>query len=252
VNAAADLGDDVVLGDRVLVDRDASVTRSVVFPDTYIGEAVHVADAIVAGGLLINVERGSVTHVSDAFLLADISRPPLASSAGSIVNRAAGVAVLLASGPLWPLALAWAVALHPRRPVRAGRLLGNRRSPGPDGAPKPRDFATTELNVGSPLLRHLPRIWAVVTGDLRLIGVSPLPPTVAGARDDEWERVRDEAPAGLIGPGQLAGWCSIEERYLLEAIYARTRTPRQDLLWLARGLRALVGARAWRLAGDAA
>ena len=249
VHPTAEIGSDVVLCDDVLVDKAATLVNTVVLSNTYVGEAVHLNDAIVSGGTLIRVDRDSVTHVTDQFLLADISRQPLARSAGSAASRAAGLITLLVSTPLWPLALAVALLARPRQPLRTVRLLGNREAPGSDGRLRAKSFASREFAVGAPLLRYLPRVWAVVTGDLSLVGVSPLSPVEAVARVNEWELVRDEAPSGLIGPSQLSGGDSADERYLLEAVYARTRTPWRDLVWLARGVLALAGPRAWRLAG---
>ena len=246
VHPSAEIHDDVVLCDNVIVDREATLTRTVVLPDTYVGEAVDLTDAIVRGGTLIRVDRGAVTTVVDRFLLADISRPPLSRAAGAAISRLAGLALLCVSAPLWPVALLCSLALRLREPWHVVTLVGSRQYA--DG--RPRTFATAEFAVPAPVLRHLPRILAVITGDLRLVGVSPLPPDAERDRESEWEKVRDQVPPGLLGPGQLAATGSTEERYLLEAIYARTRSPWGDVMWLLRGVRALAGPRAWRLAGD--
>jgi NDP-sugar pyrophosphorylase family protein len=249
VHPSAELGDDVVLGDDVLVDRGATLTRTVVLPNSYIGEAVCLTDAIVCGQTLIRVDHGAVTHVSDEFLLADITRQPLGKAASKVASRLAGAVMLIVSAPLWVLAIAWSLAVRPSRPLQVVTLLGNRESAGPDGHPQRREFSTPEFAAGAPIVKHLPRLWAVLTGDLSLIGVSPLSPGAAEARAEEWERVRDEAPVGLLGPGQLLGDGSLDERYLLEAVYARTRTPWTDVMWLLRSAKALMGSHAWIAGG---
>jgi lipopolysaccharide/colanic/teichoic acid biosynthesis glycosyltransferase len=82
---------------------------------------------------------------------------------------------------------------------------------------------------------------------LRLVGVAPLTPAQAAARTEEWEMVRDAAPAGLLGPAQLTlrADAPLEEHFVVDAYYARTRTAAGDLRWLLRGLAALASPRAW-------
>jgi mannose-1-phosphate guanylyltransferase / phosphomannomutase len=78
-----------------------------------------------------------------------------------------------------------------------------------------------------------------------LVGVEPLAPSVAAARIEEWEFVRDEAPAGLFGPVQLTLPVDApqEERRLVEAYYARTRSLAVDMRWLALGAAMAFGVR---------
>lgn len=86
-----------------------------------------------------------------------------------------------------------------------------------------------------------------VRGDIRLVGVSPLTPQEASSRTEDWERLPDRAPAGLIGPAQLSltGDAPEEEPWVLEAYYAQTRTVASDFIWLAKGVSALFTPRAW-------
>ena len=89
----------------------------------------------------------------------------------------------------------------------------------------------------------------MIAGHIRLVGVSPLTPAEAAAPVEEWERLRDEAPVGLIGPTVLdiPRDAPLEERRVAEALYARTRTTGGDLRLLLRGLGALFTGRAWGL-----
>jgi lipopolysaccharide/colanic/teichoic acid biosynthesis glycosyltransferase len=87
----------------------------------------------------------------------------------------------------------------------------------------------------------------VVTGDVSLVGVPPLSAAEEDALTEEWERLRFDAPVGLLGPTQLtlpAGAPPEEER-LTDALYARTRTRAGDLSWLLRGAAALFSKSAW-------
>lgn len=97
------------------------------------------------------------------------------------------------------------------------------------------------------MLRFLPRLLAVASGDLRVVGTDALTPDQAAERLEEWERLGDQAPAGLIGPTQLLLPPSAprEERLMSDAFYARQRSAGRDLYYVARGLGALLTPRAW-------
>jgi NDP-sugar pyrophosphorylase family protein len=69
VDKKAALLGEVVLCDKVIVDRYAQLSRTVVLPGTYIGEAVELHNAIVWGRTLIQVDTGKVAQVDDHLLL---------------------------------------------------------------------------------------------------------------------------------------------------------------------------------------
>ena len=60
-----------------------------IMPHTYIGELVEIADAIVAGHMLIHVDTGAVTLVTDSFLLASVryATSPAAATMADSVSR---------------------------------------------------------------------------------------------------------------------------------------------------------------------
>ncbi|HTK28412.1 MAG TPA: NDP-sugar synthase [Vicinamibacterales bacterium] len=176
VHPSASLGDQVVLSDNVIVDRDVVLERTVVLPHTYVGRSARVSGAIIEGATLIRVDEGSVTHVSDRFVMCDTMRSRAGNGWGC---RAVGLLMLVLSMPLWVLAVLLSFAAAPRRPWRIVHLVGNRGDgTASDAAP----FTSAEFAVPIPWLRYLPRLWAVVTGDLRLVGVCPFSADGAGSR----------------------------------------------------------------------
>lgn len=248
VHPEAELVGEVVIGDDVIVDRGATLRDSVILPGTYVGELVEVANAVVASNQLVRVDTGAVLRISDAFLLADLTSGTLGGVVARSLDRLAGLVLLGLSLPLWPLA-----ALAAAREAGGGSLLeaeeveGDRRQPlGP--AATARTVIVRSWRTKVPVLRRLPWLLAVVRGDLRLVGVSPLTPQESAARDQDWQHVRDGAPVGLLGPTQLAvpPDAPIEERLLSDAFYARQRSWARDLSVLWQGLRLLLSAEAWR------
>lgn len=247
VKAGVEIRGRVVLADDVVVDRNATLSSAVILPQTYVGEMVDVSDAIVWSNDLVHVESGAVAHVTDEFLLADLGAAGLEESAANVVHRAIGFLLFLVSLPLWPILFFASLLADLKMPLRTVELIGNRSTIGPDGQGLRATFTAWEAATRIPVLRHLPLLTGVVRGDIRLVGVTPLTPEEAGRRTEEWERLRDRAPAGLLGPAQLslANDAPEEERWVLEAYYAQTRTPASDFVWLARGVAALFTPRAW-------
>jgi len=240
VAADAELMSDVVVSNDVVIDRRAILRSAVVMPHTYVGELVEIADAIVSGNLLIHVETGAVTRVTDSFLLAAVRTRSLASPLRNAADSLCAMLLLIMSIPLWPVALIAALAADPAHPIRRSTLLGNRRTRAHKTAFLARRFSTS-----LPLLSYLPYLFAVAAGHLRMVGVEPLTPAGAAARTQEWEFVRDDAPVGLFGPVQLtlSADAPPEERRLMEANYARTRTFIGDLRWLALGVASIARSR---------
>jgi mannose-1-phosphate guanylyltransferase / phosphomannomutase len=232
VAADAELISEVVVSSDVVIDRRATLSSAVIMPHTYIGEMVEITDAIVAGNMLIHVDTGAVTRVTDSFLLASVRSPSLASPLRTMADSLGAMLLMILSIPLWPVALIAALAADPHHPIRHSILLGNRRA-----MTRRIEFGAYQFSALLPILRYLPYLLSVAAGHLRLVGVEPLAPAAAAARTEEWEFVRDEAPSGLFGPVQLtlSADAPREERRLMEAYYARTRSFVGDLKWLAVG-----------------
>ena len=249
VHPEAELLGEVVIGDDVVVDRAATLRDSVILPRTYVGELVEVGNAIVASNHLIRVDTGAVLKISEAFLLGN-----LGASEGhvrvSLWDRLGGSLLLVLSLPLWPIAAAAAALSGEGALMTSRELLGNRNSLPAEGATT-QGFVAKSWNTAIPVLRFLPRLLAVVRGDLRLVGVSPLTPEESAARTEDWQMVRDQAPVGLLGPTQLnlAEDAPLEERLLSDAFYAREQGWTKNARWLLSGLKTLFSAQGWRRSG---
>jgi NDP-sugar pyrophosphorylase family protein len=239
---------DVVISDNVLVDREAEIQNSVVLPNTYVGQLVHIQNAIVKGSDLIRVDTGAHLRVADSFLIADLGVNGTSEYFTRPLNRLAGFVLLLLSLPLWPLAFMAASVRDPRQAVTRRILRGNRIRLNEFGIRERSPFSAWEFNCKGPILRYLPRLWAVAHGDLKLIGTLPISEQEAAERVDDWQRAADRAPSGLIGPSQLLlPEDSTEEDIILsDALYARQRSIGRDLSLLGLGVRQLFRLDNWR------
>lgn len=237
----------VVVSDNVLIDSEAEIQDSVILPNTYIGQLVHIRNAIVRGADLIRVDTGAQLQVSDTFLIADLGADGTAEYLAQPLNKVIGFLLFLASLPLWVSALVLATARNSRHPIRRKILRGNRIELNTFGIRTRRNFTTWEFACKAPILRYLPRLLAVIQGDLKLIGTLPITEQQAAERIDDWQRAADRAPSGLIGPSQLLlpPDATPEDVILSDALYARQRNFTKDLSLLAIGFRHLFCRRSW-------
>ena len=245
VHPEAEFVGEVVIGSDVVVDRAATIRDSVILPRTYVGELVEVANAIVSSRHLIRVDTGAILEISDAFLLGGLGASE-GRSGISLWDRLVGVLLLVLSLPLWPIGAA-AAALSAGGPMMGSReLVGNRSSPPVEGG-SANGFMARNWSTSIPVLRYLPRLLAVIQGDLRLVGVAPLSPEESEARTEDWQMVRDQAPIGLMGPTQLnvPEDAPLEERLLSDAFYAREQSWGKDMSYLLRGVKLLFNGEAW-------
>jgi hypothetical protein len=254
VDAEAELLGPVVLSDDVVVDRRATLSNTVVFPHSYVGELVELTNALVFSDVLVRVDTGAVTRVTDSFLLSDLRAAPVSSAVGGLLSRLAGLGLLVLSLPLWPLALVASLLARPWAPFHRVALGGNRRERDETGAMRRRPFTVLEFATPVPVLRHLPRLLAVLSGDLSLVGVTPLPPAEEAGLEEEWALGRRDAPVGLAGPAQLLPDPAAprEEKLLADVFLGGSLRSGRPVAILKPALRALFGRTAWAARSDGA
>ena len=238
-----------VLSDNVVIDRHTTIRNSVILPNTYVGEKLSLQQAIVWGNTLIRIDSSAVVQTKDTFLLANLQHPQFRTWLYVSLQRGLAASLLFLSFPLWCIAVSWAVMRAPYQPLVKLTLHSHLKVMSEAGTWQPCAFTTWEWQLPSPILRHLPKLWTVVQGHMRLVGVSAETPAQACKRTLAWEKQRDLAPIGLLGPAQLSLPADAlpEEQLLLEGYYARTRTVWQDVVWLWWGGIALFKRNTWKI-----
>ena len=215
------------VGEEAVVLAGARLANTSVLPRTAIPPGVTLENAVVSGNLVVDAATGRASLLTDQL-------PAAGASHGS--GRVLGLAALALSLPLWPVAAAWSAIANAGHATGPVTLAGN--APGGGRAP----FTTFRFETAVPVLRDLPLLLAVVRGRLALTGVTPLTPAEEAALAEPWEKVRGEAPAGLVSLARLAVPASAppEVARVVDAFEAR----RPSAL-LGRALSALFSARAW-------
>ncbi|GAB7080140.1 hypothetical protein [Megalodesulfovibrio paquesii] len=239
----AEIGPGVTLAPGTVVERAAALRETVALGDCIIGPLQRVERAVIQAGLLFRMPDQAVALAADPhFLGAQPAHPPL-DTVNALAQRALAGLILLIFSPVLAGMYAMHLAQPRKRLIYMATVSGEARETA-DGKMRLRRFRMRTFSSNHFLVRHLPSLWDVLTGRLRLVGVEPLPPRSAGLLREPWQRVRFFAPVGLITPWvRLPGIpLSFTQKRVLEQQYTLTRTVRGDFrLLLAALLRALRG-----------
>lgn len=229
VDGSAALLEGTTVAEEAVVLSGARLASVSVLPKTAIPPGLAVENAIVSGNLVVDAATGATSLLTDRL-------PEPEKHSASASSRGLGLIALALSLPLWPLAALWSAIANAGHSTRPVTLMGN----GAAGTRAP--FSTFHFETAVPVLRDLPLLFAVVSGRLALSGVTPLAPAEEASLREPWERVRSEAPVGLLSLARLAAPASAppEVARVVDAFWARGRVP-----LLGRALAALFSARAW-------
>jgi hypothetical protein len=186
--------------DDVYVDEGAEISRGVIGPKTYVGALTEVRDSLAWGRDLLNLANGSVTEVTDHFLLGELG-PPKRPASSNVLGRLAAMLLLGLASPL--VLVAW---LKNRG---SGQPLFRRKIAVRSGSRVARPVGDTlvyyELRGVRGLARRWPQLWAIVRGQFVWIGNRPLAPDEAVQLQGEFDQLWLNAPTGLFSLADAMG-----------------------------------------------
>jgi mannose-1-phosphate guanylyltransferase / phosphomannomutase len=231
VDGGAELQGATTVAEEAIVLSEARLSGVSVLPRTAIPPGLALENAIVSGNLVVDAATGATSLLTDRL-------PASEKNASSSSNRGLGLVALALSFPLWPVAALWSAIANAGHATRPVTLSGN----APGGGGGRAAFSTFQFETAVPVLRDLPLLVAVVSGRLALSGVTPLTPAEEAGLREPWEKVRNEAPVGVLSLARLAAPASAppEVARLVDSFWARTRTP-----LLGRALSALFSTHGW-------
>ncbi|ABY34701.1 MAG TPA: nucleotidyl transferase [Chloroflexus aurantiacus] len=249
IGREAELGTGTVIGSGCMVDDEATVTASIVWSDTYVGQLVNLNQRIVYPGMIVDPDTGEQTAIVDAFLIGRVSA--VTASVGrfaSFLNRLAALLLLILLSPLFLLTGILAALGSGGRPLVGVARIGERIIL-PDGHMTLRPFTLWRWHTrhadgryrwfGRWLetyeLHRLPELLSVLRGDLQLVGVKPLTPNEAALLNEEWQQRRHDVPPGVTGLWYVqASSDDLDTVIIADVYYSATRSWRRDLDLLVR------------------
>jgi len=244
VGVRTELGPNVTVGNNCVLDAHCTAANSVIFPGSYIGEALELEQVIVDKNLLVNARLGAAVPVADDFILGSLSDHHIRMGVSRLLSRLAAVALL---GITWPVLLITALYLKLTRPgpVRLKRecvklpcaanetrwrtfqLWSFQTERESDGAgPPPGKRRWSEL-----FLRFLPALINIAKGELSFVGVSPRTKTAVKLLPHDWQVLYLQSKAGIVTEAEVLYGTrpNEDELYSAEAFYSASAGVRHDL-----------------------
>jgi len=247
IHNTAQLAEHVVVGHDCIIDKQVKLDQCVVLPDTYIGEAVQLKNAIIMGTVLINIDKNTVESINDNAVLANLTQQNFSRFFNQSFQRLCALCLAILALPLWGVAGIIAFKNNPINPLLSISLCSNDYYIDDSGQLRPHTFIAFEWHTTIPILRHLPKLWAVITGKLALIGVTPQAPLDTKTNPPLYPPY---VAYGLLGAQQLLALeskISTEKIQQIESHYAHTHPIGSDFIWLMKGIKALFCKKTWGL-----
>jgi lipopolysaccharide/colanic/teichoic acid biosynthesis glycosyltransferase len=242
IGAGVKLGPRAVVGHGCVLDTHSTVTNSLIFPGSYVGEALELADVIVDKNRLINARVGGAVTIADNFILGNLADDHLRRAAARVVAGIVAVILLLLASPVL-LATALFLklrhagpVLHRKEVVRLAAVEGTAWSTFgllsflPAAEMKRHSTGVVAPSLRDLLLRFLPGLLNVVRGDLGLVGVPSRSREEIELLPHDWRVLYLRGKAGLATEASI--YCrpeaSEEELYAADAYYVASSGWRQD------------------------
>lgn len=213
--------ENTILNPYVIVDEGAILKNTVVLSDTYISKHLKIENAIVWGTAVLDVDSGTISYKTKQ--LRDLSHSYLYDYLEGFLHRTVAIILLFLSTPLWLLALLCAVIAHPTQPIRKITLLNQQTVQEHLGRVSAAEFSSWEWATSIPLLRHLPRLLAVLGGKLRLIGIAPEPEIAAQVLP----HLHQCPPLGMFSPSYFSD--TSLQAHEIDIKYAKSRSLLKDI-----------------------
>lgn len=233
VGARSRVGPGTIIEDGAYVDDGAEVVHSFVGPATYVGAMTELRESLAWGRSLFKWSTGSLTEVTDGFLLGELGSQRAHKRPTSIPGRLAALLALFLCSPLALVAglrrragEPWLISRQAvRAPIRDAQCLETCIYHELAGLPAP--------------WRRWPELWRIARGDFAWVGNRPLTREQAADLQNDFERLWLAVPTGLVslGDAEQSGDAFGDEARAHASFYAVRNDRWSDLriLWRVFG-----------------
>lgn len=239
IGSGAKIGPNTTIGKGCVIRGKCLVENTVIFPNSYIGEALELDGVIVEENNLINARLGTHLHIADDFIIGALSHRRLSKQGFRFFSRIAAMVALLF---IWPVLIALALALKCGRngPV-CWRKEVVRLPMGPDESQwrtfKLWSFRPEPLTPGRNhglndfFLCFLPGLINIACGDMDFIGVPPRSREEVRELPSDWKALYIRSRVGIVTELDVHYGASAnpDEQYVADGYYAVNGSLRHDL-----------------------
>lgn len=237
------VGPNAVVGHDCVLDTHSVVSQSVIYPGSYVGEALELTDVIVDRNRLINARVGGVVTITDNFILGNLAEKHFSKWFLARVSQVCGLLALLLALPLL-LLVALFLKLFRNGPVFYPREAV--RLPAGDDEMSWRKYTLWsfcfhpggEGNTGEPplasfrgfFLRILPALVNIAKGELSFVGVPPRSREEIKRLPRDWQSLYLAGKGGIVTEASVRSgeWPTEDDLYAAEAVYVAEAGGRHD------------------------
>ena len=238
IRNSVSLGECSIIGDYVIADKEADIKESIIYEKTYIGTNTEIKDSFVRKNYIFNTPNMSNLYVNDDSILGNMDKKLFSEKLNTVYNFFAGLFLLLFFSPFILILVLYNLLFPLKKYFNTEKRYGSYRSTSMTGEPELSIIRQYYFNSCSSFIRKLPGLINVIKGEINLVGNSTLSKDELDSLTEEWQKIRFEAPTGLIHLWETDKNLTIswEEKIISESYYASTRTFTGDIKILLKFL----------------
>ena len=264
ISKGVQIGPYATIGSDCVINEKTTLTNSIVFKGSYIGESLEISNSLVDRNLLVNVRLGSVIAIREDFIIGRMSQSFGLHWWQTILTRSAAIFLLMITwpallvtaiylkftrkGPIWFKSQVLQLPAEPEEHLWKTFTLYSFLSsiaPARTFQPCVSSSRTPMIPVGwrDVFMRFLPALISVVSGNLCFTGVNPLSVEMVESMPYDWRLLYIKAKPGIVtealvnfGPSP-----SPDECYSAEAFYSVSSSLWYDLKLLLKYAGQLLG-----------
>jgi len=202
------VGPFVVLGNQCFVDEEATIQRSVVMANSYLGQGITVEHCMISGSLLFQIEYDSHIDVSDERILSNVTLKK--HHYFHFLKRCLAAFLYILFFPIY-------ILLHICYPLtKTQKMLL-------PATENPKEWKTFEWTIfeGACCFPRLPLLLSIVRGEMDFVGIAPYQPSEVIKLPLHWRAFVLSSKIGLITLSELDNGTNLsqEQRFASEAYY---------------------------------
>ncbi|UCD91023.1 MAG: sugar transferase [Desulfobacterales bacterium] len=257
------LGPYVTVGQNSVLSDKSTVKDSIIYPGSFVGDALELSDILIDRNCLVNVRLGSEVIITDDFIISSLTDRKVKDWGKKIISQCLASAFLVFLLPLLLFIIFYRKLIvappifHKKKVVklpafsdmtlwRTFSLISFCHNFSTRNEKKNKRYKTeTNHTVGwrDLFLRFFPALINVARGELRFVGVRPRTIEEIKALPEDWRSLYLKSKAGivteaLVSFGSLA---TDDDLYSAEAMYSVSADWKYDLKILAKYIGQILG-----------
>jgi len=261
------LGPYAVVGDNCVIDAKSTISDSVIFSKSYVGEALELRDSLVDRNRLINVRLESEVTVTEDFILGSLTERRIREWFRKILSQLTAAALLILLLPLLVVILISLKLFRKNEPLfyRADKvrlpaqpdmalwctfsLISFSRDVSSEGAfgqnndTSRRRIAMHRVGWRDLFLRFIPALINVAVGELRFVGVTSRTVNEVKELSQDLKSIYLKSKAGIVSDAHInfGPEPTEDELYVAETFYAVSSGLKYDLKLLGKYFGQILG-----------